>query len=99
MNNDLIFEKNGHIVTSVSDSGRGISMDDRKYLFQPYIRLYKKKDNKSGLGLGLSLAKMLVELHGGKIWLDENNGPSSTFKFTIPIKNKRESCKNEDTDN
>ncbi|NLL90227.1 MAG: PAS domain-containing sensor histidine kinase, partial [Dehalococcoidales bacterium] len=57
--------------------------------FQPYVRLYKKKDNKSGLGLGLSLSKMLVELHGGKIWLEEKDGPSSTFRFSIPVNNKQ----------
>ncbi len=92
-------EENGHIVTSISDSGRGISIDDRNHLFQPYTRLYKKNDNKSGLGLGLSLAKMLVELHNGKIWLEENDGPSSTFKFSIPIKSKKVSHKDENTDN
>jgi PAS domain S-box-containing protein len=92
-------EENGYIVTSISDSGRGISMDDRKHLFQPYTRLYKKNDNKSGLGLGLSLAKMLVELHDGRIWLEENDGPSSTFKFSIPIKSKKRECGNENTDN
>ncbi len=92
-------EENGFIVTSISDSGRGISADDRKYLFQPYVRLYKKKNNKSGLGLGLSLAKMLVELHGGKIWLEEKDGYSSTFKFSIPVKNKKSECTDENTDN
>jgi K+-sensing histidine kinase KdpD len=74
-------------------------MDDRKHLFQPYTRLYKKNDNKSGLGLGLSLAKMLVELHDGKIWLEENDEPSSTFKFSIPVKSKKVSHKDENTDN
>jgi signal transduction histidine kinase len=85
--------EDGFIVTTVSDTGHGISQEDRKYLFQPYVRLYKKKDNKSGLGLGLSLSKMLVELHGGKIWLEEKAGPSSTFKFSLLVKSKKESIK------
>ena len=82
-------EENGFIITTVSDSGYGVSKEDREHLFQPYVRLYKKKDNKSGLGLGLSLSKMLVELHGGKIWLEEKDGPSSTFRFSIPVNNKQ----------
>jgi PAS domain S-box-containing protein len=92
-------EEDGFIITIISDTGHGISSEDRKNLFQPYVRLYKKKDNKSGLGLGLSLSKMLVELHGGKIWLEEKDGPSSTFKFSIPVKKKRKSCTHENTDN
>ena len=92
-------EEEEYITVSISDNGHGISVDDRKHLFQPYTRLYKKKDNKSGLGLGLSLAKMLIELHGGKIWLEDNDEPSSTFKFSIPIKSKKESRRYENTDN
>jgi PAS domain S-box-containing protein len=92
-------EEDGFIITTISDTGHGVSREDRKYLFQPYVRLYKKKNNKSGLGLGLSLSKMLVELHGGKIWLEEKDGPSSTFKFSIPVKNKKVSNANENTDN
>ena len=92
-------EEEEYIIISISDNGHGISVDDRKHLFQPYTRLYKKKDNRSGLGLGLSLAKMLIELHGGKIWLEDNEEPSSTFKFSIPIKNRKESHRNENTDN
>ncbi len=76
----------GHIEVSVSDTGIGISLEDRKKLFQPFQQLetgYEKKY--SGTGLGLSLCKRFVELHGGSIWLESEQGKGSKFSFTIPL--------------
>jgi len=70
---------------SVRDTGIGIKPEDRERIFQDF----EQADNSltrehGGTGLGLSLAKHLVELHGGKIWVESNRGEGSTFSFTIP---------------
>lgn len=72
---------------SVSDTGIGISKEDQKKLFIPFQQLdniYTKKYE--GTGLGLTLCEKIVELHGGRIWVESEVGKGSTFKFVIPIK-------------
>jgi len=76
-------QKNSTIVVEVQDTGRGISKEDQKYLFQPYHRL--QTDNSKGLGVGLALCKVLVELHGGRIWVKSSPGKGSTFGFSLPL--------------
>jgi signal transduction histidine kinase len=75
----------GFIEFSVTDTGSGISAEDRRKLFQPFNQLesadYK---NIKGTGLGLSISKNIVEMHGGKIWVESEVGEGSTFFFTIP---------------
>ncbi|MEK6743284.1 MAG: PAS domain S-box protein [Nitrospirota bacterium] len=74
------------IEVSVSDTGIGIKEEDMSRLFQtfqqlesPYTKQYK------GTGLGLMLAKKIVELHGGRIWVESVIGKGSTFTFAIPV--------------
>lgn len=77
---------NDKILVEICDTGCGISPKDCKYLFQPYRRLHVNKDKRlGGLGLGLSICKMLVELHGEKIWYDTAVGQGSTFRFTLAL--------------
>ncbi|MBI4186140.1 MAG: GAF domain-containing protein [Chloroflexi bacterium] len=71
------------MVIAVSDNGPGIPPGEQAVVFQPYYRA--KKRTERSLGLGLSIAKSLVELHGGKIWLDSQPGKGSTFSFTLPL--------------
>jgi PAS domain S-box-containing protein len=72
----------------VNDNGAGISEAVQKHLFQMYYkpRALGEEENLSGLGVGLSLCKMLVELHGGKIWVESELGRGSTFLFTLPVR-------------
>jgi signal transduction histidine kinase len=79
-------EKNGNLIVEVQDTGCGISINEQKWLFQPYHRLKSDRERLGGLGLGLSLSKMLVELHGGKIWAKSQEDKGSTFSFSIPLK-------------
>ena len=79
-------EKNGNLIVEVQDTGCGISINEQKWLFQPYHRLKSDRERLGGLGLGLSLSKMLVELHGGKIWAKSEEDKGSTFSFSIPLK-------------
>lgn len=72
---------------SVSDTGIGIKEEDLGKLFKEFgqadARISKQY---GGTGLGLAITKMLVELHGGKIWVESKYGEGSTFTFTLPIK-------------
>ena len=79
-------EESDNLVVEVQDTGRGISAENQQLLFEPYRPLEGDRERLSGLGLGLSLSKKLVELHGGKIWVKSEKGKGSTFAFSIPIK-------------
>jgi signal transduction histidine kinase len=74
------------LVVSVSDSGGGIAPEDRHKVFDRFYRA--ERPLISGLGetsLGLAVAKVLVEAHGGKIWVESEMGIGSTFSFVLPI--------------
>jgi signal transduction histidine kinase len=63
----------------VEDSGSGIDVDDVDRLFQP---LYTTKPE--GLGMGLAIARTIVEAHGGELRASNNAGPGATVQFTLP---------------
>jgi signal transduction histidine kinase len=77
---------NGAFRVSVRDTGPGISTTDQAKLFQEF----QQADNsitrrKGGTGLGLAISKRIVEMHGGRIWIDSTVGQGSTFTFTVPV--------------
>ena len=79
-----VTEPDGAVI-SVADDGAGIAPSDLPYIFEPYHRGQNTdKKRLGGLGLGLVLSKMFVELHGGQIWLKSAVGKGSTFNFKIP---------------
>ncbi len=81
-----IHQENNQMVTGVSDQGIGISPEGQKRLFQSFQRLdIQKKHNIPGVGLGLRVCRILVEAHGGKIWVESEMGNGSTFFFSVPI--------------
>ena len=69
------------LVVQVTDNGIGIPADKQERIFQPY---YQINSNTKGSGLGLAITKFLVELHGGKIWLESTPGQGSSFFFSLP---------------
>lgn len=79
-------EDGANLVVEVQDTGRGISAAEQELIFEPYHRTQRDKERLSGLGLGLSLSKTFVELHGGRIWVKSKPGKGSTFGFSLPIK-------------
>ncbi len=83
-------EEGSNLVVEVQDTGPGISKEDQERLFDPYFRRPGDRERLSGLGLGLALAKRLVELHGGEMWVRSRRGKGSTFSFTLPISTVRE---------
>jgi len=71
---------------SVEDTGMGIDPEDTSKLFTKFFRAQKvMKEKTSGIGLGLYLAKNIIERHGGKIWVQSVAGRGSTFTFTLPL--------------
>jgi len=72
------------VVVGITDQGDGISPDDQGKLFKHFERLEKSSTSK-GLGLGLVVCKRLVEVQGGRIWLESEIGKGSTFYFTLPV--------------
>ena len=81
----------GSFHLSVRDTGPGISAADQAKLFQEF----QQADNaitrkKGGTGLGLAISKRIVEMHGGKIWVESQVGKGSTFSFTIPVRVERQ---------
>ena len=73
------------LIVEVQDNGMGISVDEQASLFKPYIRLNADRQQHPGLGLGLALAKQVVELHRGRIWVASEPGKGSTFSFSLPL--------------
>jgi PAS domain S-box-containing protein len=71
------------IQISVSDEGEGIAPDDRQLVFETFHQVTRKSRQK-GAGLGLAICKGLVEAHGGRIWIEERDGPGTTICFTLP---------------
>lgn len=76
--------ENASLIIDVQDNGIGISSEAIPRLFKPYSRLDSDRQRHQGLGLGLALAKQVVELHGGKIWVQSEPGKGSTFSFSLP---------------
>jgi signal transduction histidine kinase/CheY-like chemotaxis protein len=74
------------VVVSVADTGSGISPEDAERIFEPFCQgsnaLWR---DHGGSGLGLSISKEFVELHGGRIWLEGEPGVGTTFFFALPI--------------
>jgi signal transduction histidine kinase len=73
------------VVITVKDSGLGIAREDQAAIFEEFHQLKSTGSAKlEGTGLGLSLAKRLVELHGGRIWVESEIGEGAAFSFTLP---------------
>lgn len=81
-----VAEHNGQMAISVQDNGLGIPKESVSRLFEKFYRV-RNDDRKDiiGTGLGLSLAKQIIELHGGTITVESEHGNGSKFTFTIPI--------------
>jgi signal transduction histidine kinase len=75
-------ERSGAIVTSVTDTGPGVPPDDRGRLFERFFR--GSTASGKGAGLGLAIARALIEAQGGSIWLDNDGGAGATFAFSLP---------------
>jgi signal transduction histidine kinase len=74
----------GKVQVSVADTGPGIVAEDRERIFEEFHQTDVGVQQGEGTGLGLALSKSLVELHGGRIWVESEPGHGSRFVFTLP---------------
>jgi signal transduction histidine kinase len=81
----------GSFTVAVRDTGPGISPADQSKLFQEF----QQADNsvtkkKGGTGLGLAISRRIIEMHGGRIWVESSPANGSTFSFTVPTRVERQ---------
>jgi len=98
------YQEAENLIVEVRDTGVGIPEDEQTRIFQPYYQVRQGKalqtahpgerKSQSDSGLGLAIAKFLVELHGGKLWLKSQVGQGSSFFFSLPIAVPVESSSN-----
>ena len=78
---------NGYFNVSVSDTGPGIPMEDQTRIFEQFHQVDSSNTKaKGGTGLGLAIAKQIVELHGGRIWVESSPGKGATFQMELPTR-------------
>lgn len=78
------------IIISVQDFGLGIPKEEQGKIFDRFFRIKAKEGSRpSGLGLGLYISSEIITQHKGKIWVESNEGKGSTFRFSLPIKQKK----------
>jgi two-component system sensor kinase FixL len=70
----------GEVVVRVVDQGPGVATAVAARLFEPFMTT-----KASGMGVGLSICRTIVEAHGGRIWLEKTAGGGATFAFTLPL--------------
>jgi signal transduction histidine kinase len=77
-------------VVTVSDTGLGIAAEDQERIFDAFQQVDALPTRrKGGAGLGLSIARRIVELHGGRLWVESAPGQGSTFSFSVPVRFER----------
>jgi signal transduction histidine kinase len=81
--------ENGEVLVSVTDTGPGIATKDQERIFEEFQQTDVGVEQREGTGLGLALSKRLVELHGGRIWVESEPGHGSRFIFTLPVADGR----------
>jgi signal transduction histidine kinase len=79
-------QADGEVRVSVADTGPGIAPEEHELIFEEFQQSEAGAEQREGTGLGLALSKRLVELHGGRIWVDSELGKGSTFAFTLPTR-------------
>jgi len=82
--NVKVFDRESVVVCMVEDFGYGIDDEDKKYIFEKFFRAKNTMLNTEGSGLGLSIAKTIIEKHNGKIWFESQKGKGSRFYFALP---------------
>jgi two-component system sensor kinase FixL len=75
--------EDGDVVVEVADTGSGISEEVAARLFQPFVT-----SKASGMGIGLSISRRIIEAHGGEISASRNDSGGATFRFTLPLAEK-----------
>jgi signal transduction histidine kinase len=78
-------------MVAIRDTGPGIAADDQAKIFEEFKQADSSSTRKKGgTGLGLSISKRIVEMHGGRLWVESDLGHGSTFSFSLPINVQRQ---------
>lgn len=94
-----VYESDNTVTIDVADTGCGISDEEKQHIFDRFYQVHNAKAlNHEGSGIGLSLVKELVQMHGGKVCVHDNQVGGSIFTVTLPIK-EREYTTNEECNN
>jgi two-component system sensor histidine kinase KdpD len=83
--------RDARIVIGVADRGPGIEENERARIFDKFFRGRRHRFDTKGTGMGLAIAKGIVEAHGGRIWVESEPGQGSVFYFALPVNGGRES--------
>ena len=79
--------RDGRFVVAVTDTGPGIAESDRERIFEEFQQATPTTTRaKGGTGLGLAIARRIIEMHGGRLWVESTVGQGSTFSFTVPVR-------------
>jgi signal transduction histidine kinase len=82
---------NGMFKIAVCDTGSGIAVADQSKIFEEFRQAeISSNAHKGGTGLGLAISKRIIEMHGGRIWVESDLGRGSTFAFTLPVTVERQ---------
>jgi signal transduction histidine kinase len=81
-----VLASDGLAVVTISDAGRGIPVEDRQRVFQPFVRLEHRAQGVAGTGIGMSVVHDLVTAHGGKIWIGEAPAGGAAVSFALPLR-------------
>ena len=73
------------LIVEVEDHGDGITPEQQERIFKPYHRTEQDRQLFHGLGLGLAIAKEIIDAHKGRIWVDSELKKGSTFGFSLPL--------------
>jgi signal transduction histidine kinase len=78
--------RDGSVEVSVTDTGVGIAPEDQEAVFEEFRQVGTADKKVGGTGLGLTLCRKFVELHGGRIFVKSQVGAGATFTFTVPVR-------------
>ena len=81
----MLHRTSQRVEVSVCDSGPGIPTEEQQRIFLDRVRLPQTSDRTTGFGVGLSVCRRIVEVHGGRIWVVSEPGEGACFTFTVPI--------------
>ncbi len=89
-----VVNSGGAFLASVTDTGPGIREEDQQKIFEEFQQSDSSSTKtKGGTGLGLAIAKRIVEMHGGRIWVESTSGEGATFFFSVPVRVEQEAVK------
>jgi len=79
--------RGGRFAVAVTDTGPGIPPEEQHKIFEEFHQVDNSNTKrKGGTGLGLAIAKQIVEMHGGRIWVESSVGKGSTFRMELPVR-------------